>query len=173
MQVYKITEKSKIESFAKRKINVSIKILIGIYAFLFSISIFRNKEEIQITTLVFVFLFIGVLFYFMFLHLKKLMKFMGKNISYTLTETNLLFKYNLDDEKEMGFFENYLYKSGKRKGGYKDYSIEFDKMKSISKNNKGDLILITSSLLMRKIIIPREIENLRDMENQIRTKIKR
>ena len=44
-------------------------------------------------------------------------------------------------------------------------------MKSIHKNNNGDLILLTSSLLIGKVILPRELENLRDLEYKIRDRI--
>lgn len=45
-------------------------------------------------------------------------------------------------------------------------------MKSVMKNAKGDLILKTRSITIGKIIIPRELENLRDLENQLRVGIK-
>lgn len=170
---YKITKKEKRKAFADRKSNLGLKIIAVILTIIFLGLIFKSNGEMKVAPLIFIFLFIGGLFYFLFSSLKKLMWFIAKNISYVLTEEVLLVQQNMDNETGMGFIENYLYQSGKRKGGYKDVTIKYDKMTSIIKNNKGDLILKTNLLLMRKIIIPREIENLRDLENQIRVKIKK
>ena len=63
----------------------------------------------------------------------------------------------MDNETEMGFLAGYFYRKGKSKGGYRDFSMKFSKMKSVIKNAKGDLILKTRSITTGKIIIPREL----------------
>ena len=100
------------------------------------------------------------------------MWFLGKNITYILNDNTLQIQQNLDNETAMRFLSGYFYRKGKSKGGYRDFSMKFSKMKSVMKNAKGDLILKTRSITIGKIIIPRELENLRDLENQSRVGIK-
>ena len=100
------------------------------------------------------------------------MWFLGKNITYILNDNTLQIQQNLDNETAMGSLSGYFYRKGKSKGGYRDFSMKFSKMKSVMKNAKGDFILKTRSITIGKIIIPRELENLRDLENQSRVGIK-
>ena len=117
-------------------------------------------------------LVVGVLLYVSFLGLKKLMWFLGKNITYIINDNTLQIQQNLNNETEMGFLAGYFYRKGKSKGGYRDFSLKFSKMKSVTKNGKGDIVLKTKSITIGKIIIPRKLENLRDLENQLQIAIK-
>ena len=172
MDTYKITKTENINTFANRKGGTALRIITGIIIIIFGLTIFTQKENDNITSIVVVFIFVGALFYFSFLGLKKLMWFLGKNITYIINDRTLIIQQNLDNETEMGFLASYFYRKGKSKGGYQDFSMKFSKMKSVMKNAKGDLILKTRSITIGKIIIPRELENLRDLENQLRVGIK-
>lgn len=171
MLIYKITRIANISAFANRKSNLTFKIVGVIFLIIVLGTIIKEGKTGELQILIPIFLFLGFLFYFLLLSVKKLMWFLAKNISYTLNESALLIEQNLDSETEMGFIPRYLYRTGKRKGGYRDVSIAYTKMKSIQKNSKGDLVLKTNSFVLGKIFIPREIENLRDLENKIRAKI--
>ena len=172
MATYKITKTENINAFANRKSNAAFKLLIVIFLFIFCLTVFTQKNTTNLISIGIVFLFVGVLFYVSFLGLKKLMWFLGKNITYILNDNTLQIQQNLDNETAIGFLAGYFYRKGKSKGGYRDFSMKFSKMKSVMKNAKGDLILKTRSITIGKIIIPRELENLRDLENQLRVGIK-
>ena len=170
MLSYKITNTDKINTYANRKSISVLKIITGIWLFILCISIFKNEEDDNLITLIVIFSFIGGLFYLMYLAVKKLMGFLGKNLTYIIDDNSLVVKQSIDDETEMGFLSRYFYRKGKNKGGYRDITVKFDKIKSIRKNNKGDLIVKTNPFTTGKITIPRELENLRDLEHQLQAK---
>ena len=157
MATYKITKTENINAFANRKSNAALKLLIVIFVLIFCLTVFTYKNTTNLISIGIVFLFVGVLFYISFLGLKKLMWFLGKNITYILNDNTLQIQQNLDNETAMRFLLGYFYRKGKSKGGYRDFSMKFSKMKSVMKNAKGDLILKTRSITIGKIIIPREL----------------
>ena len=61
------------------------------------------------------------------------MWFLGKNITYILNDNTLQIQQNLDNETAMGSLSGYFYRKGKSKGGYRDFSMKFSKMKSVMK----------------------------------------
>ena len=150
MATYKITKTENINAFANRKSNAALKLLIVIFVLIFCLTVFTHKNTTNLISIGIVFLFVGVLFYISFLGLKKLMWFLGKNITYILNDNTLQIQQNLGNETAMRFLAGYFYRIGKSKGDYRYFSMKFSKIKSVMKNAKGDLILKTRSITIKK-----------------------
>jgi hypothetical protein len=172
MTLYKISNTDNISSFANRKSASILKIIVFVILFIIVFSIFQRGKTDTIMPFIATFTFILVLFFIMFKAVKKLMWFLGKNIIYMVNDNTLVIQQAIENINKMPFLVRFFYYQGKRKGAYKDVSIDLNKVKSIKKNNSGDLIVKTKSFNIGKITIPREIDNLRALENQLREQTK-
>lgn len=174
MKTYKITSKQKIEALANRKnklLLISIIIIIGILIVGIVIISIKEKHTNNIASISIV-TFIALLFWVMYKNVKKMIYLLVKHKYVCVDNNSIIIGYSNELKSEFNFLQRYFYHRGNRYNAYSDRVLNGENVKSVTKTAKGLRIKVSKGILKDILFIPKEMDNLREIEQEIKKMIR-